>query len=365
MRQECEKLFARYQKEHPQQAAELKLMQTRSLPKGWQEAMPKFEADAKGMASRVSSGEALNAFAKRIPWLIGGSADLAPSTKTLLTFDEAGGGFSADNPRGRNLHFGVREHAMAAAINGMALCGLRPYGATFFVFTDYMRPSMRLGAIMGLPTIMVLTHDSIGVGEDGPTHQPIEHLAACRAIPNMIVLRPGDANETAMAWRVALEQTKHPVLLILTRQNLPTFDRAKYGSAEGVARGAYIFADAGDGAPDVILMATGSELQLVVKAHEALLKDGVRSRVVSMPSFEIFDRQPVEYQREVLPPGVTARVAVEAGIRQCWDKYLGTNGEFVGLDEFGASAPFEDVYKHRGLTAEAVLQKARKLTGKI
>ncbi len=357
-------LFARYEKEHPAEAAELKLMQSRGLPKGWQGALPKFEADAKGMASRVSGGKALNAFAKKIPWLLGGSADLAPSTKTLLEFDEARGDFSAENPAGRNLHYGVREHAMAAAVNGMALCGLRPYGATFFVFTDYMRPSLRLSAIMGLPTVMVLTHDSIGVGEDGPTHQPIEHLAACRAIPNIIVLRPGDANETAVAWRVALEQSRHPVMLILTRQNLPTFDRDVYAPAEGVARGGYIMTDAADKKPEVILMSTGSEVQLIVKAHEKLKKEGIKSRLVSLPSFEIFDAQPVAYRDQVLPPAVTARIGVEAGIRQCWDKYLGTHGAFVGLDGYGASAPYEEVYAHRGLTVEAIVAAARELRAK-
>jgi transketolase len=362
LRSDWEALFARYEKEHPQAAAELKMMYSRELPKGWQEAMPTFDADAKGLATRVSSGKALNAFAKKIPWLLGGSADLAPSTKTLLEFEESGGDLSAENPGGRNLHYGVREHGMAATVNGMTLCGLRAYGATFFVFTDYMRPSLRLAAIMGLPTIMVLTHDSIGVGEDGPTHQPIEHLSACRAIPNTIVLRPGDANETAVAWRVALEQTRRPTMLILTRQNLPTFDRTTYAPAEGVARGGYIFAkEGGSGPPEVILMATGSELQLAVKAHEELTKGGIRSRLVSMPSFELFDEQPAKYRDEVLPASVTARVATEAGIRQCWDKYLGLKGAFVGLHEFGASAPYEEVYKQRGLTAEAVAARAREL----
>jgi transketolase len=364
VRTEWEKSFAMYEKEFPQQAAELKLIQSRGLPKGWQDAMPQFDADAKGLASRVSSGKALNAFAKKIPWLLGGSADLAPSTKTMLEFDEAGGDFSTENPGGRNLHYGVREHAMAAAVNGMSLCGLRAYGATFFVFTDYMRPSMRLAAIMGLPTIMVLTHDSIGVGEDGPTHQPVEHLSACRAIPNLIVLRPGDANETAVAWRVALEQTAQPVALVLTRQNLPTYDRKTYASAEGVTRGGYIFAKESSGGPQVILLATGSELQLAVTAHETLTKDGIRSRVVSMPSLELFEQQPAAYRVEVLPPAVTARVASEAGIRQCWDRYLGASGEFVGLDTFGASAPFEIVYEKRSLTAESIVEKARRLAGK-
>jgi transketolase len=314
------------------------------------------------MATRVSGGKVLNAFAKRVPWLIGGSADLAPSTKTLLTFEEAGGDFSANTPGGRNLHFGIREHAMAAAVNGMVLCGLRAYGATFFVFTDYCRPSLRLAAIMGVPSIIVLTHDSIGVGEDGPTHQPIEHLAACRAIPRMLVLRPADANEAAYAWQIALEQTNRPVLLILTRQDLPTLDRTKFAPADGTTRGGYVLADAGSkGLLDVIVMATGSEVQLAVAAHEKLVADGIHSRVVSLPSFELFDEQPAAYRNEVLPPQVTARIAVEAGVRQCWDKYLGADGAFIGLDTYGASAPFQEIYKHRGLTAEAVIAKSREL----
>ncbi len=364
-RKAWEALFAKYEKEHPQQAAELKLMQARKLSEGWQSALPTFDADTKGMATRISGGKVLNAFAKKIPWLLGGSADLAPSTKTLLTFEEAGGGLSAENPGGRNLHFGIREHGMAAAVNGMALCGLRAYGATFFVFTDYMRPAMRLSAIMGLPTIMVLTHDSIGVGEDGPTHQPIEHLAACRAIPNLIVLRPGDANEAAVAYQVALEQTHRPVAMVLTRQDLPTLDRKKYAPAAGVAKGGYVLACAApDGKPDVILLATGSELQLAVAAHEILVADGIRSRVVSLPSFELFNDQPAEYRDKVLPPQSTKRVAIEAGIRQCWDQYLGTTGAFIGLDTYGASAPYQEIYKHRGITAEAAIAKARELCGR-
>jgi transketolase len=365
--------FSNYEKEFPDLAAELKLIQSHELPNGWRDARPTFEADAKGLATRVSGGKVLNAFAKRIPWLLGGSADLAPSTKTLLTFEESGGDLSADNPGGRNLRFGVREHAMAAAVNGMVLCGLRAYGATFFVFSDYCRPSLRLAAIMGVPSITVFTHDSIGVGEDGPTHQPIEHLAGCRAIPRLLVLRPGDANEAAYAWQIALEQTDRPVLLVLTRQDLPTLDRKKYSPADGVARGGYVLADSrsrvstgslGETAlrePDVILMSTGSELHLAVAAHEQLIAAGIHSRVVSLPSFELFDEQPSAYRDEVLPPTVTARVAIEAGVRQCWDKYLGTAGAFIGLDTFGASAPYQDIFKHRGLTAEAVVTTAREL----
>lgn len=364
-REAWDKLFARYEKEHTALAAELTLIQLGRLPDAWREAQPKFDADAKGQATRVSGGKVLNAFAKRIPWLLGGSADLAPSTKTLLTFDGAGDALSAQNPGGRNLHFGIREHAMAAAVNGMALCGLRAYGATFFVFSDYCRPSLRLAALMGLPTITVFTHDSIGVGEDGPTHQPVEQLAACRAIPRLLVLRPADANEAAVAWRIALEQTDRPSLLVLTRQDLPTLDRTTFAPADGVARGGYVLVEAkGAGLPDVILMGTGSETQLALAAHEQLAAAGVRSRVVSMPSFELFDEQPAEYRDAVLPPIVTARVAVEAGIRQGWDRYLLGTGAFIGLDNFGASAPYQEIYKHRSLTVEAIVSAARDQCGK-
>ena len=262
------------------------------------------------------------------------------------------------------MHFGIREHAMAAAVNGMVLCDLRAYGATFFVFSDYCRPSIRLAAIMKIPSIFVFTHDSIGVGEDGPTHEPVEQLAACRAIPNFVVLRPGDANETAEAWRVAMQQTSRPVMLALTRQNLPTLDRTKYSAASGVEKGGYVLADAAGGKPDVILIATGSELQFAVAAHEELTAAGVKSRVVSMPSFELFDEQPQKYRDEVLPPSVTARVGIEAGIKQGWEKYLGTQGAFIGLDTFGASAPFEEIYKQRGITAAAVVAKAKQLVGR-
>jgi transketolase len=355
------RLFKEYEKKHPELAAELWMIQKAQLPNGWDKDLPVFPADAKGMATRASSGKALNAVAKSVPWLLGGSADLAPSTKTLI---DGAADLSAENPGGRNLHFGIREHAMVATVNGMTLCGLRAYGATFFVFSDYCRPAIRLAAIMKAPSIIVFTHDSIGVGEDGPTHQPVEHLAACRAIPRLLVLRPADANETAEAWRIALEQTDRPVALILTRQDLPTFDRAKYAPAAGVAKGGYVLADApGKQKPDVILMSTGSELQLAVAAHEQLAAAGVRSRVVSLPSFELFDEQPPDYRHEVLPPQVNARVAVEAGVRQCWDKYLGPTGAFVGLDTYGASAPYKDIYQHRGLTAEAVVAAARELCG--
>jgi transketolase len=361
LRAAWEKSWGDYQKKFPELAAELKLMWSHRLPDGWDGGLPSFPASPKGDATRNSGGKALNEVAKKVPWLIGGSADLAPSTKTLLTFDEAGGGQSASNPGGRNLHFGIREHAMAAAVNGMVLSNLRAFGATFFVFSDYCRPSIRLAAIMRIPSIFVFTHDSIGVGEDGPTHEPVEQLAACRAIPNFCVLRPGDANETSMAWKAAMSQTTRPVMLALTRQNVPTLDREKYAPAAGALKGGYILGDALGGKPDVILIGTGSELQFAVAAHEELTAAGVKSRVVSMPSFELFDDQPQKYRDEVLPPAVTARVAVEAGIRQGWDKYIGANGAFVGLDTFGASAPFEDIYKHRGITAAAVVAAAKKL----
>jgi transketolase len=313
------------------------------------------------MASRISGGKAENGLAKNVPWLLGGSADLAPSTKTLIDGAESS---SAENPGGRNMHFGIREHGMVAAVNGMVLCNLRAFGATFFVFSDYCRPSIRLAAIMKIPTIVVFTHDSIGVGEDGPTHEPIEQLAACRAIPRLLVLRPADANETAQVWRVALKQKDRPSILCLTRQDLPTFDRTKYAPATGVEKGGYVLACAAkDGRPDVILMGTGSEVQLAVAAHEKLVAAGIKSRVVSLPSFELFNEQPASYREEVLPPAVTARVAVEAGVRQCWDQYLGLKGAFVGLDTYGASAPFQEIYKHRGITAEAVEAAARKQCG--
>jgi transketolase len=333
------------------------------LPANWDQEIPTFPADAKGAATRVISGKVLNAIAPRLPWLVGGSADLAPSTMTLLTGKDSGD-FSSHNYAGRNFHFGIREHAMAAVCNGMALCRLRPYGATFFVFTDYLRPSMRLSSIMHQPVIYVLTHDSIGLGEDGPTHQPVEHLAACRAIPRLIVLRPGDANEVAEAYRVALSRKNRPVAMVLTRQNIPTYDRAKLAPANGVAKGAYVLVDAAGGIPEVILIGTGSELSLCVSAHEKLSAEGVRSRVVSMPSCELFDEQDKSYREAVLPPSVTARVAVEAGIRQGWDKYIGTSGRFVGMTGFGASGPYQQLYQKFGITVDHVVAEARSAAGK-
>jgi transketolase len=355
-------LFKEYEAKYPELAAELWMIQKAELPKGWDKDLQTFPADAKGMASRISGGKSENAIAKKVPWMLGGSADLAPSTKTLIDGESD---LEANNPGGRNMHFGIREHGMVATVNGMVLCGLRAFGATFFVFSDYCRPSLRLAAIMKIPTIVVFTHDSIGVGEDGPTHQPIEQLAACRAIPRLLVLRPADANETAQCWRVAMLQTERPAILCLTRQDLPTLDRTKYAPATGVEKGGYVLADApGKGAPEVILMSTGSEVQYAVAAHETLNASGIRSRVVSLPSFELFDEQPAAYRNEVLPPAVTKRIGVEAGVRQCWDKYLGMEGAFVGLDTYGASAPYQEVYKHRGITPEAIVAKAREICGK-
>jgi transketolase len=349
-------MFTRYRKGHPQLAAEIDQIVRGELPAGWDEGLPQFEASEKGMATRRSSGDVLNAIAPRVPWLIGGSADLAPSTNTLV---KGGGDFSAKDFAGRNLHFGVREHGMAAAANGMALCGLRPYAATFFVFTDYLRPSMRLAALIGLPVIYVFTHDSVGLGEDGPTHQPIEHLSAVRAIPNIIVLRPADANEVREAWKIALTSKDRPVALILSRQNVPTIDRKRYAAADGTGQGGYILADSKKGAPSVILMSTGSEVSLALAAYESLQKEGVAARVVSLPSFELFDGQPQTYQDQVLPPEVTARVAVEAGVRQSWDRYLGPGGRFVGLDRFGASAPYATAFAKLGLTTENIVEAAK------
>lgn len=326
------------------------------LPEGWQQDMPSFDADPRGMASRAASGEVLNAIAPRLPLLVGGSADLAPSTKTIIKGEDAGA-LSPDNPGGRNIHFGVREHAMGAIANGMALCHLRPYTATFMVFSDYMRPPMRLAALMELPVIFVFTHDSIGVGEDGPTHQPIEQLAGLRAIPNMNVLRPADANETREAWRIALQQTNTPSSLVFSRQSLPTIDRTRYASADGVARGAYVIADC-EGQPDIILLASGSEVSLCLEAHEALSKEQVRSRVVSMPSWLLFEQQDAAYREQVLPRGVGTRLAVEQAAPLGWDRYVGPDGAIIAMNSFGASAPGKALQEKFGFTAEHIRRKA-------
>ncbi|MCH2597754.1 MAG: transketolase, partial [Pirellulales bacterium] len=353
-----ESLFEQYRAEYSELAKEVDLIRSNDLPADWDRELPEFPADEKGIATRSSSGQALTAFAAKIPWLIGGSADLAPSTNTLLKFEDVGD-FDANNYGGRNMHFGIREHAMAATLNGMALSGLRPYGATFFVFSDYLRPSMRLRALMGLPAIYVFTHDSIGVGEDGPTHQPVEQLAAARAIPGITVIRPCDANEAAHAWKAALAQRNRPTALILTRQNLPTLDRTQCSSAESVSQGGYVLADAKNGKPEILLLASGSEVSLALEAYQQLTADGIQARVVSMPSFELFEEQSQEYRDQVLPPQVTARVAVEAGIRQGWDRYLGSTGAFVGMDSFGVSAPFSKIYQEFGFTTENVVAQAK------
>ena len=356
------KLFSEYREKYPELATEVDAIVHGHLPRGWDDGMTQFAADAKGIASRASSGKVLNQVAKNIPWLLGGSADLASSNKSDLSFDGAGE-FSVDTPAGRNFHFGIREHAMAAVVNGMALSGLRSYGATFFVFADYLRPSMRLAALMKLPVFYIFTHDSIGVGEDGPTHQPVEHLASLRAIPGLIVLRPADANEVVEAYRVALSQKDRPSALVLTRQNLPTLDRSIYAPAAGTANGAYVLSDS-DGKPDVILIGTGSEVGLCLAAQKILAADGVRTRVVSMPSWELFDQQDPSYQESVLPPDVACRVAVEAGVAQGWHKYIGCRGRIVAMRGFGASAPYEELMEHFGLTADNVAAQTRAILRK-
>ena len=349
-------LLTQYREQYPDLAAELDMMDHHHLPDGWDSDIPEFPADAKGIASRDSSQKVLNAIAPHVPWLIGGAADLAPSTKSNMTFQGAGS-FESDNYAGRNLHFGIREHAMGSICNGMALSGMRVYGSGFLIFSDYMKPPIRLAAIMELPVLYIFTHDSIGVGEDGPTHQPVEQLIALRAIPGMIVLRPADANEVAEAWRVAMTSHKHPVAFALSRQALPTMDRAKYASAKGTAKGAYVLASAPD--PKVILIGTGSEVSLCVGAYEALAAEGIPARVVSMPSWELFEQQDQAYQDEVLPPGVTGRVAVEQGSVIGWDRYVGRGGAIIGMHTFGASAPAAALATKFGFTPEKVLDAAR------
>jgi len=351
--------FSAYAKAHPALAAEWNHVQSGTLPEGWDAKLPAFPADGKGMASRAAGGKVLQAAAASVPWLIGGAADLTPSTKTYIdgSADFQKGGYGH-----RNIRFGVREHAMAAVCNGLALSRLRSFGATFLVFADYCRPSIRMAAMMKLPVIYVFTHDSIGVGEDGPTHQPVEHLASLRVIPNLDVVRPGDANEVTEAWRHAMQRTDGPVALALSRQNLPTLDRAHLAPASGVRRGGYILADA-TGGPEVILIGTGSELSLCVQAHEQLTAQGVRARVVSMPCTSLFDRQDAAYREQVLPASCPARVAVEAGVAWGWQKYVGLQGIVLALDQFGASAPCADVMKHFGFTTESVVQAARRALG--
>jgi transketolase len=344
--------------QYPDLAGQFERMQSRQPAEGWDKDLPIFAPDAKGLATRDSSGKVLNAIAKSHPWLMGGSADLYPSTKTRLTFDGAGD-FEAGQYNARNFHFGIREHVMGAIVNGMALSKIRPYGSTFMIFSDYMKPAIRLSAIMEIPAIWIFTHDSIGVGEDGPTHQPIEQLITLRAVPGLMTLRPADANEVIEAWKVIMHLKKEPVALVLTRQALPTFDRAKYRSAAGVARGAYILADAEGGNPQVILMATGSEVYLCIDAYEKLKADGIRARVVSMPSWDLFEHQDQSYRDEVLPPDITARVAVEQASTFGWAQYAGPNGRIIGMKTFGASAPLKDLQKKFGFTTDAVIQAAR------
>jgi transketolase len=350
--------FEAYTEHHPQLATELLQMQRRELPAGWDRDIPVFDADLKGVSGRDASGQVLNAVAGNVPWLLGGSADLSPSTKTRLNFEEAGD-FSAEDRAGRNLHFGVREHAMGAILNGLAVSKVRPFGSGFLIFSDYGRAPIRLSSLMEIPTIHVFTHDSIGVGEDGPTHQPVEHLLSLRAIPGLIVLRPGDANEVAEAWRLTMELQHDPVVMVLSRQNMPTLDRTRYAPASGVARGGYVLADAPDGDPEVILIATGTEVGLVVDAYERLIAEGVRARVVSLPSWELFDRQTQGYRDAVLPPKVTARVAVEQASALGWERYVGATGAIVAMRTFGASAPLKDLQSKFGFTPEAVVAAAR------
>jgi transketolase len=350
--------YERYALTYPGLADELVRMQRRELPEDWDELIPRFEPDATGVGGRESSGVVLNALAARVPWLIGGAADLAPSTKTRLNFEGAGD-FSARERGGRNLHFGIREHAMHAILNGLSLSKLRPFGAQFLIFSDYARTPIRLSALMDLPIVHVFTHDSIGVGEDGPTHQPIEHLASLRATPGLIDMRPGDANEVAAAWRVIAQLQHEPVALVLSRQAMPTLDRAVYAPAEGVARGAYVLADARVRDPEVVLIATGSELALGVRAYEALAADGIAARLVSMPSWALFERQSAEYRDTVLPPGVTARVAIEQGSTFGWERYVGLTGAVVGMRTFGASAPLKELQTKFGFTPGAVVAAAK------
>ena len=359
-RLEWTKLFAQYRIKFPELAAEIDLMQRRELPAGWDRDLPVFPADPKGIAGREASGKVLNTLAQNIPWFLGGSADLGPSNKTTLKYEGAGS-IQANSPGGKNLHFGIREHSMAAIVNGLSLSKLRPFGATFFIFSDYARPAIRLSALMELPTILVFTHDAMGDGEDGPTHQPVEHLASLRAIPGLITLRPGDANEVVEAYRYIIRLRHEPAVLALSRQPLPTLDRAKYAPASGLARGAYVLADIPGGNPEVILIASGSEVSLAVQAHEKLVADGIRSRVVSMPSWEIFDHQTQEYRDTVLPPHVKARVALEQASSFGWERYVGTGGQLTCMKTFGASAPLKELQRKFGFEPDHVVAATKEL----
>jgi transketolase len=356
-------LFAAYRGKFPERAAEIDQMQRRELPSGWDRNLPSFPPDPKGIAGRDASGKVLNVLAQNIPWLLGGSADLAPSNKTLLKFEGAGD-FEAETPGGRNLHFGIREHAMAAIVNGLSLSKLRAFGATFFIFSDYARPAIRLSALMELPTILVFTHDAMGDGEDGPTHQPVEQLISLRAVPGLTVLRPADANEVVEAYRYVMQLRHRPAVLALSRQALPTFDRRKYAPASGVARGAYVMAESPGGTPQIILIASGSEVALAIDAYEALTSQGVRARVVSMPSWDIFESQPQSYREGVLPPKVTARLAIEQGSVLGWDRYVGPAGRVIGMKTFGASAPLKELQRKFGFEPERVVAAAMEVLGR-
>jgi transketolase len=351
-------VFAGYKNAHADLADQLDRMKRRELPDGWDKNLPTFPADPKGVATRESAGKVVDILGQNIPWLVGGSADLATSTKAVLKEKDAGN-FQPGHYEGRNLHFGVREHAMGAAVNGWTLAGVRAYGATFFNFSDYMKPAIRLGALMEIPSIYIFTHDSIGLGEDGPTHQPIEQLAALRAVPDLVLLRPADANEAVEAWKVIIQLQREPAALVLTRQAVPTLDRSKYASASGVAKGAYILADAPNAKPEVILMATGSEVSLCIAAFEQLSAEGIKARVVSMPSWDVFEKQDKSYKTEVFPPEIKARVAVEAASTFGWDRYAGPTGIIIGMHTFGASAPLKDLLKKFGFTSDHVVAAAR------
>jgi len=359
-REQWQSLFSGYRREFPTLAAEIEQMQRRELPAGWDRGLPAFAPDAKGIAGRDASGKVLNALGQNIPWLVGGAADLAPSTRTELNFPGAGD-YDAVTPDGRNLHFGVREHAMAAISNGLSLSKLRPFASTFFIFSDYARPAIRLAAIMELPVIWVFSHDAMGDGEDGPTHQPVEQLISMRAIPGLVLLRPADANEVVEAYRYVMQLQHKPAAIVVSRQALPTFDRSRYASAAGVARGAYVLADAKDGAPEIILIATGSEVSLAIDAYEKLKSDGIRCRVVSMPSWDIFEDQPQAYREVVLPPQVTARIAVEQGSTLGWDRYVGPRGKVIGMKTFGASAPLKELQRKFGFEPERIVDLAREM----
>mgnify|MGYP003576390490 FL=1 len=362
-RRRWEALFADYAKQFPDLAREIDQMQRRELPQGWDRDLPTFKADAKGIAGRDASGEVLNALARNVPWFMGGSADLGSSNKTTLKFAGAGD-FEPGTPGGRNFHFGIREHAMAAIVNGLSLSKLRAFGATFFIFSDYARPAIRLSALMELPTVFVFTHDAMGDGEDGPTHQPVEQLVSLRAIPGLVVLRPADANEVTEAYRYILQLRHQPAAITLSRQALPIFDRTKYAAAAGVAKGAYVMADSGSGPPEIILIASGSEVALIVAAHEALVAHGVRSRVVSMPSWDIFEHQPQSYREQVLPPDVRTRLAVEQASALGWERYVGDSGRVIGMKAFGASAPLKELQRKYGFEPEKVVEAALQMLGR-